>query len=209
MTEQVRTSVVLKPEQKAALDEADKPNSEIIRDLVEGWRKHGATQEVFEEELQSEIDMIESEIATKERRKEQKQEQLERLQGQSLTPSDEETVQQYLNKDLDNLVWFNPSFNAISDHSTATLSEEELLKEVAKRAEQLPIDSVVRECRNEDSNTLSLDRVRPNDFVANRTYQEPPSKEFVGELLEIRHKTLQDRETDETEAETDVAESVS
>lgn len=201
MTEYERTTVPLKPEQKAALKEADRPMSEIMRDLVEGWRKHGATQEVFEEELEKEIDLIDSEISTKERRKEQKLEQLERLQNKSLTPSDEEAVQEYLNRDFDGLVQLNPSLGIVEDFSTATLSEEELLKEVAKRAEQLPIDSMLNKSVDEDSGCISVDRVRPNAFVANRSYQSPPSKEFIRELLELRYETLQDRKSDETEDE--------
>lgn len=201
MTEYERTTVPLKPEQKAALKEADRPMSEIMRDLVEGWRKHGATQEVFEEELEKEIDLIDSEISTKERRKEQKLEQLERLQNKSLTPSDEEAVQEYLNRDFDGLVQLNPSLGIVEDFSTATLSEEELLKEVAKRAEQLPIDSMLNKSVDEDSGCISVDRVRPNAFVANQSYQSPPSKEFIRELLELRYETLQDRKSDETEDE--------
>jgi hypothetical protein len=173
--------------------------SEIMRDLVEGWRKHGATQEVFEEELEKEIDLIDSEISTKERRKEQKLEQLERLQNKSLTPSDEEVVQEYLNRDFEGLVQLNPSLGIVENLSTATLSEEELLKEVAKRAEELPVDSWLNKYIDEDSGSIPVDQVRPNDFVANRSYQSPPSKEFIRELLEIRYETLQDRKPDETD----------
>lgn len=209
MTEYVRTSVALRPEQKAALDEADRPMSNIMRDLVDGWRKHGATQEVFEEELNQEIQLIENEIESKQRRREQKLEQLERLQDDSLSPADEEKVQQYLDKSYNGLVWFNPDFDVADDLSTATLSAADLIKEVAKRAERtLPIDSLVYEYRRRGFDTLTVDSVKTHQFTVN-SYQDPPSPRFVVELLEVRNETLQENESADTESVANSTEGVS
>lgn len=190
MTQYARTSVALTPEQKAALDEADRNNSEIIRDLVDAWRRKGdvsAGVDVAEEELENEIDLIEKEIGTKQQRKQLKQEQLERLRSNDLHPNDEEAIEDYLNH-VSTRIWMNPNADFLQDYSTPTLSIEELIIESTKRAESLPIDSMVASWRQRGIAEIDAENVSTGEFA--NTQQPPPDREFVVELLKARHEAL-------------------
>jgi hypothetical protein len=197
VADKVRISATVEPKHKAALEAAERNNSEIIRQLLDGFRKHGSVEEVVEEDLKKEIDALDDEIQAKERRKQQKVDQLERLRDDSLHPDDEQKVEEYLEeKSISNLVHLNPEFDPIKDRSDGTLSPERFVKEIAKKADSLPIDRYVLRFRTDGE--MSVDDAPTRKF-ANVHFQEP-DPEFVIELLEIRDEVLpDDRGIEETQ----------